>query len=150
MPRNQPALLPGCVAARPSHLFSAFPNMATSNTLTADETRGEITLPIGGESYLVRFGLRFLRAFTTEQGADGPAGGLASLETAPIDALLQMVALGVRLSVPTDKLPAGFDADAAADVLEALPAAEQERVFAVLISSIKANPIVGALKQVKA
>lgn len=124
--------------------------MATPQPLTADETRGEIVLPLGGENYVIRFGLRFLRAFTTQQGADGPAGGLASLETAPIDALLDMVALGVRLSVPADKLPAGFNADAAADLLDTLPAAAQEHVFAVLIGSIKANPMVRALRGVKA
>ena len=124
--------------------------MATLQPLQADATRGEISLPIAGHAYTIRFGLRFLRAFTSQRGADGPADAMAMLETAPIEALLDMVTLAVRLAVPVDKLPDGFDADYVADALDQLPAIDQEQVFAVLIESIRANPIAGALKRLSA
>lgn len=124
--------------------------MTTNQPQPADATRGEITLPIGGDTYTVRFGLRFLRAFTSQRGTDSPADALASLETAPIEALLDMITLGVKLAVPADKLPAGFDADALADVLDGLSPDAQQQVFAVLIDAIRANPIVRALQGVKA
>lgn len=118
--------------------------------VTADETRGEILLHLAGAPRRVRFGLKFLRAYTTAQGAAGPGPALATLETAPIAALLDMVALAVRLSVPVAELPADFDADAVLDILDELPAAEQEHVFRVLIQSIKVNPIIAALSSLSA
>lgn len=118
--------------------------------ITADETRGEILLHIAGTPRRVRFGLKFLRAYTTAQGAEGPGQALASLETAPIAALLDMVALAVRLSVPAAELPEGFNADAALEIIDELPAAEQEHIFRVLIQSIKVNPIIAALSSLSA
>ena len=112
----------------------------------ADATRAEILLTIAGQPRRVRFGLKFLKAFTSAQGgADTPGTAMASLETAPIAALLDMLALAVRLSVPGHELPAGFDSDAVMDLLDELPNAEQQHIFSVLIQSIKVNPITAAL-----
>ena len=118
----------------------------TYSPITADETRSEILLLIDGHHRRVRFGLKFLKAFTSAQGgADTPGTAMASLETAPIAALLDMLALAVRLSVPGHELPAGFDSDAVMDLLDELPNAEQQHIFSVLIQSIKVNPITAAL-----
>lgn len=116
----------------------------TTADVTADAERGEILLTLDGQPYVIRFGLKFLKAFSTPLG-DAPADALAALETAPITALLDMVTLGIKLCVPADKLPTGFDADAATDLLDALPTQEQEHIFAVLLASIRRNPLFAAL-----
>ena len=109
----------------------------------ADATRAEILLTIEGQPRRVRFGLKFLKAFTTAQGgADTPGAAMASLETAPIAALLDMLALAVRLSVPEQ---GGITSDDVMDIIDELAPAEQEHVFRVMIQSIKVNPITAAL-----
>ena len=111
--------------------------------LTADATRAEILLTIAGQPRRVRFGLKFLKAFTSAQGgADTPGTAMASLETAPIAALLDMLALAVRLSVPEQ---GGISSDDVLDIIDEMPNAEQQHIFSVLIQSIKVNPITAAL-----
>jgi len=120
--------------------------MTSSKTvLVADESRAEILLSIAGKQHVIRFGLKFLKAFTTHVKGEGPQDALGRLESAPLDALLEMAALGIQVSVPKADLPEGFDADAALDVIDALPSAEQEAFFRVLVLSVKANPIIAAL-----
>ena len=121
--------------------------MKLATVTPADDTRPEISLPIDGQPRTVRFGLRFLKAYTTQAGGDGPGDALASLETAPIAALLDMLALAVRLSAPD--LP-GFTAEQVLDIIDELAPAEQEHIFATLIRSIKANPIIAALNSLTA
>lgn len=118
------------------------PDTSCLGSPTADETRGEVLLTIDGTPRIVRFGLKFLKAFTTQSGADSPSEGLASLDTAPIAALLDMVALAVRLSV---KESPAFTSDDALEIIDELSPDEQQHIFAVLINSIKANPIAAAL-----
>ena len=113
--------------------------------LTADANRSEILFPIGGQPHVVRFGLKFLKAFTSQVGGTGVVDALTVLETAPVQGLLDMLTLGIQLSVPADQLPEGFDADAATDLIDALPVAEQQQIFTVLINSINRNPILAAL-----
>ena len=111
--------------------------------LTADATRAEILMTIAGQPRRVRFGLKFLKAFTTAQGgADTPGAAMASLETAPIAALLDMLALAVRLSVPEQT---AITSDDVMDIIDELAPSEQEHVFRVMIQSIKVNPITAAL-----
>lgn len=116
--------------------------------LAADAERGEVVLPINGENFLIRFGLKFLKTFTRQVGGEGPTDALQALATAPLDALVDMVALAIRLSVPADKLPENFDADVCTDLLDGLPATQQKEVFTVLLNAVQRNPFIAVLTQV--
>jgi hypothetical protein len=59
-----------------------------------------------------------------------------------------MVALGIRLSVPADKLPENFDNDACTDLIDEWPVATQAEVFTVLLNAVQRNPIIAVLTQV--
>ena len=104
-------------------------------------------LTLNGKPQLIRFGLRFLKALTTQHGGEGPADALQQLQTAPISALMEMAAVGIRLCVPAEELPADFDAETA---LDELPTAEQTALFSVLLNSVTNSPILAALNPSKA
>ncbi|MBH8558995.1 hypothetical protein [Hymenobacter negativus] len=115
--------------------------------LTADATRGEVLLTIGGRQRLIRFGLKFLKALTEQRGGNGPTDVLETLEKAPLAALLDMATLAITLCVPAAELPEDFDA---LQAMDELPAAEQTQLFSVLLASVSANPLMAALTQTKA
>lgn len=113
-----------------------------SETLTANPERGEVLVPVLGTTYKLRFGLRFLAEVTRQTGGNGPADALGLLATAPLAALLDMAVLALRLAVPPAALPDGYDL---AEALEDLPAEDLQHLFAVLMQSITAHPILAAL-----
>ncbi|MBH8569355.1 hypothetical protein KB206_10700 [Microvirga sp. STS02] len=110
---------------------------------------GQITLPIGGKSHTIRFGLKFVAAFTSKTG-EGPADALRQLESAPVEALIEMLTTAIKLSVPADKLPAGLSADMVMDLVDALPGDEQETIWDTLLNAVRRNPIMRSLNKLTA
>lgn len=121
----------------------------TPNTpaLTADADRGEVLLTIAGRPRLIRFNVRFLKALTDQKGGSGPADALKMLETSPLAGLVELAAVGIRLSIPSAELPADFDAEVAIDEMSR---EELKNLFSVLMDSITANPLLAVLNQTKA
>lgn len=120
--------------------------METETTISATPAqaipeRGELLLTINGAPRLIRFRLKFLKAFTEQRGSAGPGGGLAALQDAPISALVDMLTLGIKLSVPGCQLAA----EDVIDLVDALPDAEQERIWTVVSQSVSRSPMMAAL-----
>lgn len=117
------------------------PNTSTTPLSDRDD---EVLLPIGGQTIRVRFGLKFLKALTDKEGANGPGDILERLQNAPLGTLLEMAEQAIRLSKQGRELPADLDL---LDELDELPRAELKNLFSVLLSSVTRNPLMEVLTQ---
>jgi hypothetical protein len=104
-------------------------------TTNPNAARGEATLTIAGEKYTIRFGMNVMRDFTQLTGkAPSEFGQL--LSTDYNEALSSIVYCAIKRYVPSEKLPAEFSQDAAADLIDAFTQQEADEVAEAITEAV--------------
>lgn len=116
-----------------------------ASTNTPNAARGEVSLNIAGTQSPVRFGMNVMRDFTKLTGK-APSEFGALLADDFNEALSGLVYCAVKRYVPADKLPAGFDQDAACDLIEDFTTEEADAVADAITEAVTVgNPLLTSL-----
>lgn len=113
------------------------------NTTSVD-LRGNATITLGGTAYPISFGMLVMRDFSKLTGrAPSDFGNVLSEDY--ITAFGSLVYCAIKRYVPADKLPEGFNEEAALELIDAMAQEEADVIAAAILYAVTtANPLVAS------